>query len=709
MNILKLVMSLMLGLQLLLIPNQASAEASDSKDYYLIELSKFGIYNDGTHPIETTKGINNALQWAVKNGKTTTSLPPGTYLIDKANRINMVSNMVFDLPMDAVLQKETNDKESYQLMYLGYGVHNVTLRGGTYAGDRETHNYSKKDNKHSSGTHEAGYGIFTQGAYDITIDGVKSINFTGDGLILGGYGTMAKDLYEDHFVLGAFDDKGKNVANAKKLRTKQPLNFTNTIFKTEKQFELSNAIKLPYKFDIFFYKANGAFIKKLANVKVRELIDIPEGATQFHLVFEQATKKGAYVEFWNKSVTKNVVVKNSEFAYNRRQGITVGGADQVLIENNVLHHIKGTMPQSGIDVEGGFGENGHRNSNITIKSNKFHDNASYDVILYDGKDAIVEDNHLASKGAIGLAISDPFKGAMIKGNHFDGSRIAAAHDATFIDNKMNDSYTSFTGPNIKIDGMTFTDSMFLISAKDAFGVSASNIIMNNNKKSDSGLSLWGKPIRLKNITINGEGKLRVVTGGITEGSIIDNLKVTGFNTDSGLTLPPATYNNCEFIGAAGTGKFGSIAVSQAGKYVFDGCTFQSPPALSTLVIAEHPKLDLTIKNSTFELLGNSQAISVQAAKNLLLENNTITAEKLTSDKTEIVRINDYWKRNNPHDVLKAVIRGNTITTNLAAIGITTLYAGTGAPAYLIENNTLYTAKLVQKKNDILKNNSIKKQ
>lgn len=127
------------------------------------------------------------------------------------------------------------------------------------------------------------------------------------------------------------------------------------------------------------------------------------------------------------------------------------------------------------------------------------------------------------------------------------------------------------------------------------------------------------------------------------------------------------------------------------------------------MIAEHPKLDLTIKNSTFELLGNSQAISVQSAKNLLLENNTITAEKLTSDKTEIVRINDYWKRNDPHDVLKAVIRGNTIKTNLAAIGITTLYAGTGAPAYLIENNTLYTAKLVQKKNDILKNNSIKKQ
>lgn len=355
------------------------------------------------------------------------------------------------------------------------------------------------------------------------------------------------------------------------------------------------------------------------------------------------------------------------------------------------------MPQAGIDLEGGFGENGNRNSNITIKGNQFYNNASYDVILYDGKDAIVEDNHFASKGAIGLAISEPFKGALVKNNHFDGSRIFAAHDATFIGNRMNDSYTTLEGPNIKIEDMTFTDSTFALSAKTPFGISASNITINNNKKSDSGLSIWGKPVHLKDITINGEGTLRVVTGGAAEGSIFDRLKVIGYSTTYGVTLPPGTYNNCEFVGAAGTGKFGSISVALAGKYVFDGCSFESPEALSTLLLGEHPKLDLTIKNSNFKLLGNTQAISVQAAKNLLLENNTITAAKLTSEKTELIRINDIWKRNEAHDVLKAVIRGNTITTNLSAIGIATLYAGTGAPAYIIENNTLYTAKLLNKK------------
>ncbi|WP_138752266.1 right-handed parallel beta-helix repeat-containing protein [Paenibacillus sinopodophylli] len=711
MQIVKLLVTLLLSISYVLQPNGFVAaselnQASQSQAYYVIELVKFGIHNDGTHPVETTKGINKALQWAAQNGKTTTTLPTGIYLIDKESQINMVSNMVFELPMDAVLKKETNAKENYTLMYVGYGIHNVTLKGGTYIGDKETHDYSKKEHSYTPGTHEGGYGIFTQGANKVMIDGVKAINFTGDGLILGGKDTLIQDLYEGHFIFGDIDDKGKNISNAKKVRTRKPLALTHAIFKAEREFELSNAVKLPNTFDLIFYKANGTFLKKLKKVKVRDLIQIPEGATQFHLVFEQANKKGAYLEFWNRVVSKDVVVKNSEFAYNRRQGITVGGADRVLIENNKLHHMKGTLPQSGIDLEGGFGENGNRNSDITIRNNEFYDNASYDLILYDGRNAIVEGNHFASKGAIGLAISDPFTGATIRNNHFDGTRIVAAHDATFINNKMNDSYTTINGPNIKIDGMEFTDSMFAISSNKAFGVSVSNVTINNNDKNDSGLSLWGKPIRLKNVTINGKGKLRVVSGGAAEGSVFDNLKVIGYNTDYGLALPPATYNNCVFEGAPSDGKYGSINLTQAGKYVFDGCSFQSPETLHILLLGEHPKLDVTIKNSSFELLGNAQAISIQAARNVLLENNDITAQQLTSNKTEVIRINDIWKRNEKHDVLKAVIRGNTIRTNVAAIGIATLYAGTGAPAYVIENNTLYTAKLLHKKNDKLTNNSL---
>ncbi|CAM4246055.1 right-handed parallel beta-helix repeat-containing protein [Paenibacillus alkaliterrae] len=686
------------------VPTSTSTSAVQKK--YEIELSRFGIRNDGTRPVETTKGINNALKWAGKNGKTVTSLPAGTYLIDKNSRINMVSNMTFELPKNAVLQKETNGKEHYQLMYIGYGVNNVTLKGGVYKGDKDKHDYSKKDHQFSAGTHESGYGIATEGAVNLTIDGVKATHFTGDGLVLGGHGTMVQDLYANHFEQGEFDGKGKKVANAKKIRTKNPLTFTNAIFKSEREFELSNPIKLPAGFDIYFYKANGTFLQKMAGKRVRDIFTIPEGAAKFHLVFNQSATKGAYVEFWNRVVTQDVVIKNSEFAFNRRQGITVGGADNVWITGSSFHDMKGTMPQSGIDVEGGFGENGHRNSNITIKGNKFYNNASYDVILYDGRDATVEDNHLASKGVIGLAVSEPFKGALIKNNHFDGTRIIAYHDVDFLNNKMNDSFTTLEGPNITIDGMEFTDSLFAVNSKVPFGIAVSNVTIKNNKISNSGLSLAGKPVHIKNLTINGLSTLRSFSGISAEGSIFDNLKVIGFNTTYGLSLPPGTYNNCVFEGAEG-GKFGIIHAASAGKYVFDGCSFKSASTLIANFVGEHPKLDLTIKNSTFEVLGNTQAISIQAAKSVLLENNTINAGKLTNTSLELIRINDYWKRKEKHDILKAIIRGNTITSNNAAIGISTINAGIGAPPYTIENNTLHKAKLSLKSNDAVSNNTLK--
>ncbi len=672
----------------------------------VIELAQFGIRNDGTRPVETTKGINQALQWASKQGHTVVSLPAGTYLIDKNSQINMVSRMTLELNDKVVLQKEANSKEQYKLLHVPYDASDVALKGGVYRGDKNQHDYSRKETPHTPGTHESGYGIAVEGATNVTIDGVKAVDFTGDGLVLGGYGKLIKDMYADHFVQGGLNEKGAALASKTQIRTKDPISLTHALFKNDPVFELTNAIKLPQVYDIYFFKANGAFLQRLEGKRIRDIMTIPEGAAKFHLVFNQAVKTGAYVELWYRKPSQNVVVKNSEFAFNRRQGITVGGADNVLIENNSIHDIKGTAPQSGIDLEGGYGENGHRNSNVTIRGNHFYNNAAYDVILYDGRDAIVENNHLASKGAIGLAVSEPFKGALVRGNHFDGTRIVAYHDVTFRNNRMNDSYTTLTGPNITIDGMQFTNSMFAISSKTAFGVSVSNVTITNTKKNDSGLSLSGKAIHLKNVAIDGQGTLRSFTGTTPEGSIFDDLKITGFNATSGLSLPPGTYNRCVFEGAEG-GKFGVVSAAQAGKYVFDGCRFKSPSTVNTWLLGEHPQLDVTIRNSTFELLGNTQAISVQAAKNVLIEGNTIQANKLTSTATELIRINDYWQRSEKADILKAVIRGNRITSNVAAIGISTVYAGTGAPQYTVENNELTNAKLALKTGDAVKNNIAK--
>ncbi|WP_239633809.1 right-handed parallel beta-helix repeat-containing protein [Paenibacillus sp. H1-7] len=667
----------------------AQAAPNASKVYQLVP-KDWGIYNDGTHPVETTKGFNDALQWAHANGMTTFKVPAGTYTIKKQDpklwldttaRINMVPNITFELDPNAVIQKEANGFAGYQTLHIGYGANNVTIKGGTYKGDKDSHDFSSK------GTHEGGYGIITEGAVNVTIDGIKAINFTGDGLAVGGKGTMVKDLYAASFVSGSIDDKGKLIPDSSKIRVKEPLNFTSPIFKTEREFEFSNGQKLLPQFDLFFYKQDGTFITSMKNTKLRQVTQIPDGASYFYVVFNQPSSTGAYIEFWQRAVSKNVVVKNSEFAFNRRQGITIGGGDNITVINNVIHDIKGTAPQSGIDVEGGYGENGQMNSNIFIRNNKFYNNAAYDVILYDGHDATVEGNHLASKGKIGLAVSPPFTGALIKNNHFDGTSIYAYHDVKFEGNQMNDSFTHLEGPNLSIDGMTFTDSKFVISSKDPFGITASNITM-NNQKGGSEFSLWVNPIRVTNLTMNGGS----ISGGVPEGSIIDNLKVS---EPANLNMPPATYSNCQI---SSTTK--GLTLDDTGKYVFNQCTLNMFEGATVT----NPGADFTMTNSTLNILDKRFALKAVKAKKIVFEKNIITANKMANPTDYSIMIGDYWTRNNPYAVNEASIKGNTITSNVAAEGISTIYAGVGAPKYTIQNNTLINAKLKLRPSDVQSNN-----
>jgi hypothetical protein len=673
--------------------------AQTEKSVYRLVPGEFGIYTDGTHPEETTTGLNNALQWAHEQGYTTFIVPPGTYLIKKGvkgqpspdARINMVPDMTFVLEEGAVLKKEPNDSERYELMYIGYGVNNVTIRGGKFVGDRDEHDYSSKDSPHSSGSHEGGIGIVTAGAHNLTIEGIEAYGFTGDAIAIGGHGQMVKDLYPAHFVSGTIGADGKPAADPTRIRTASPVALNHTLFQKEPYFELSNNINLPTEFDLYFYDAAGNLILGKTDVKVRQRIRIPDGAASIHLVFARATNTGSYIEIWWREPSRNVIIRDSELHYNRRQGITVGGADNVLIENNVIHDMRGTAPQSGIDVEGGFYENGFLNTNIQIRNNEFYNNAAYDVILYDGNNGVVEGNHLASRGAIGLAVSRPFTGALIKNNHFDGTRLLVYHDVAIVGNKMNDSYTFIEGPNVTIDGMKFTDAAFTVSSSRPFGVEVRNVTMVNTKRADSSFGIWVSPIRVTNLTIIGEARLAAINAGNAEGSEFTNLRMIGH---SGGTLPRGTYNGCYFEGAEGNRR--ELSIANGGKYVFENCTFKAPIAPLGIY---HPEADVTIRNSVVELTGDSHGINVGAAKSFVFENNTVKANQLTRPEVELVKINDYWQRNDPADVLRAVIQNNVIESNIAARGISTIYAGVGAPPYVVKNNTLYNAKLFLKEND----------
>ncbi|BFT75275.1 hypothetical protein PAENIP36_67170 [Paenibacillus sp. P36] len=684
---------------------QTTFSVSNQERVYELDLKKWSIYNDNSHAAETTDGINNALIWAHEQGYTVFRVPAGTYRIakgtngqwDPRGRINMVSDMTFWLDDKAVIQKETNAYADYSTLLVNVGVKNVIIKGGTYRGDRDTHDYS------SGGTHESGYGIITKGSYNVIIDGVKTLNFTGDGLCVGGGNGTMQDLYAKDFETGGIDDNGKLISDQTKVRSKSSWKLTHPSYELTHAVIIDNAQYLSSEFDIFFYKADGTLISKAKHQSQGEYISIPPGSDSIRLAFKGTIQKGQYLEIWNRVQSTNVTVQNSESSFNRRQGLTIGGGKNILVQNNKFHDIggkSGTAPMAGIDVEGGAGDNGYINEDVTIKNNEFYNNSRYDVIFYDGNDGTLEGNQLASVGAIGLAVSAPFTGATIKNNNFEGTSIYAAHDVTFIGNTMTDSLTHFEGPNINIKGMTVTNTNFAISSSVPFGVNASDVVINITKRtSNAGLSIWQNPVHLTNITINGAPSLRSVSGGKVEGNIIDNLIVNDYNSTYGLDLPPGTYNNCVFKGPNDGGK-AVPSVGQSGEYIFNNCSFTGYGGLS----AGNPNLDLTVTNSTFYTTGNTAAISVNSAKKVTIENNVIVANGITTKTTEIIKMNDYWQKDKPYDILSASIRSNKITSNIEAIGISTIYAGVGAPAFTIDGNILENANFSLKANDINDNN-----
>ncbi|OCT11043.1 hypothetical protein A8709_04900 [Paenibacillus pectinilyticus] len=696
-----------------LYPLYQKIKADQSKLTYNLELSRWQIYNDNTHPIETTNGFNQALQWAHDQGYQVFAVPAGTYLIAKGNgqheenaRINMVSNMTFQLDSQAIIQKESNNYEGYELFYLGPTVHDVTIKGGTYKGDKDTHDYSR------GGTQEFGFGILADGVQNVMIDGVTTTNFTGDGIYIGSHFDVINSLFSNDFESGGIDDQGKLVANSNSIRIKnlQKTRLNRTEERRTVELERPEGITNSDVFDIYFYKADGTFISSSQNQQFYwSYIPIPNDTDYFNATIHESSVVGDNSKvvggdgiygmgIYTKSRSEAVSVINSESAFNRRQGITVAGANNIFINNNKLHDMKGTAPQSGIDLEGGV----NPNTNVTISQNRFYNNEVYNLILYDGKDAIVTDN-IFEKAPIGLAISDPFSGATINNNKFYGSSITVAHDANFNNNHVENGKVDLMGQNVIVNNLELIDSNLAVNSDIPFGIELSNISLTNSGSTNGVFNISGKPIHVTNATFQGPST-RVFGGNVENGSIFDNFKVV-FDSSLSLDLPPGTYNNCSF--ETNSEGIEAVELNNAATYVFNKCSFKlNRTTLS--VINKDAVIHVSDSNFVVQKADGYglSLIDTQSVKEIILNNNTIDARKNTVTYFDLIRMGKLGGAAEQTQVRKAEIRGNTILSKVSVNGISTIDAGTDAPPYTVESNVLHNAKLLLKPNDINSNNKV---
>jgi len=671
---------------------------------YTVELSKWGIYNDGTHSMETTKGFNNLLKWANESGIKHVYVPKGTYLIDKDNRINMVSNMTFELDKEAILQKETNGYEEYNLIYIGPLTENIVVKGGTLKGDRDTHDYSQKG-AYTGGTHEWGYGVNIAGGRNITVEGMNIQKFTGDGVAIGG-STIGGGgtLNSSDFELGGLDQNGKPTNEAGKIRTvgKTKTNFDR--IKNERHRVVN--MWLPQgltnnDFDVCYYTKEDVFISCDKGMRVYSIYsEAPKNAYYYRAVFNAASTSGVEVQWMVIEDAKGIVIKNNDIGYNRRQGITAGGED-VQILNNKIHHTGGTAPSSGIDIEPGY----FPATNHTIKGNTFLDN-KIQVVLCWGINVAVDDNYFeqtsAITGGVGLYIYPMYKGTVsVTNNQFKGSGFSIGPENAEINhNKFMNSTVSLNGKNQLIQNSYLVNSTLGIGNEE--GQKAENVIIENtgeDAKYKGNLSVGGKTTTLTDITLKGIPGSPATIGGYSAADTVFE-RLTMINGISGATgMPSGFYKNSTFIFTGE--KTSNLAVQYNGNATFDHSSFKNVTVSVNTETAE-----ATLKDSSFiyDKDMNAPAVYAPAAKNIQVLHNQFTAKNLTNAGSYIVKIGQYSWTNRPAKVFGASVKENNIETNLAVKGIDTKEAGIGAPSYIIQNNNLYNAKLSLMEKDTVNNN-----
>lgn len=381
-----------------------TADASKFQREYVIELKRFNIHIDNSHPVQTSKGINEALQYAKTLNANRISFPKGTYQIDENDPVVIDhEDTIIDLN-GATLQLQSNGAGSYSIVDIVDGAKNVRLTNGSLRGDKDTHDYSV-----GSG-HEWGHGLILHGGQEVEVDHITISNVTGDGINSRNTGARTRpellekikySIYPKHLEQGAFSSTGKKVASTKKIRSIDPFDLATC----GGQFEFGYTVGYcgyPFikgrVYQTYFYDEEMNFIEAQKCLQFRK-VTIPGNAKFAHLVFNQPeisefpAHAGASVGTFVGRITNfrpptDVHFHHNSLIENRRLGMGFCGGNRWLIEDNLFERNGGTAPAYGIDFEDGW----ELMQDVVVRRNRFNGNKAGDLVICAGSELLVEDN-----------------------------------------------------------------------------------------------------------------------------------------------------------------------------------------------------------------------------------------------------------------------------------------------------------------------------
>lgn len=466
----------------------------NSTNIYVIDLVKFGIKNDNTDGIATTKGINDGLRYAKSNGFSKIKLPPGTYAIDmteiqaknvmpyepqygggmwthNCTGIVLPSNIEFDIS-NCILKLVPNDKTDYSIVTFSQSD-NSKLIGGLVQGDKYTHNYGLKINWDETSLESGDFNATTGEPID---DATK--------VRLKDYITefTPGESLPSSFYICPFDDTTVNsVDGGVKYVYCYDINnkflgvlgggFISVVTLLSGTAKIKISFKNEKRLDAKYY-----LTKKMSHYTYEFGFGITFTDTHNNVINTTEVKEctGDCICTTPPPCTvtvDNLTIIGCTLEDSRRQGISFTSVGTgCIVKDTKIGKISGIDPQCGIDFE----TEGGKITNTIIDNCEFYDNKKWDIINYNSLQIEIKNSEFT--GAVATTYGTTMN---IHDNKFK-----------FKNREKNDKIFEFSGVQSINDG----------------------IYIYNNTFEDGGCDLRGKDNKFYNNTLNNCKNALIILG-----------------------------------------------------------------------------------------------------------------------------------------------------------------------------------------------------
>lgn len=243
-----------------------------------------------------------ALQQAI-DGHDDVYIPDGIYMIDGSIGLRPRSNQTIRLSDHAVLKIMPNSP-FYFLFYIS-DISNTTIEGGSIIGDRYAH---------TGADDGGGTGVYIKtNNKNITIKNMKIKEFWGDGINIGG-DNFSEDIRLESVISSDNYEQGLLISNARNIIIEDSL------------FEHSNG--RGSQAGIYIEPKTGMMVKNISILNTWSVNNVGNGVTIRGINGEVEGVKivnsysGANNSGISLDTSKNITIKNTEFSYNSRDGLT---------------------------------------------------------------------------------------------------------------------------------------------------------------------------------------------------------------------------------------------------------------------------------------------------------------------------------------------------------------------------------------------------